>query len=129
MICGAVNVTCFPISMASWPCNSSFVHVVQHPVNMFPALTPAAQIVRVEKFVYGNVKKGDELVKGVEAGVLALVLNIHDGARGEVCKLGQVLLRPAFGFSSAIDFLAQGAAVQTFSYWYILTSLLYYIIR
>ena len=113
--------------MASWPCNSSFVHVVQHPVNMFPALTPAAQIVRVEKFVYGNVKKGDELVEGIEAGVLASVLNIHNRVRGEVYKLGQVLLRPAFGFSSALDFLAQGAAVQTFSYWYNLTSPLYYV--
>lgn len=29
-----------------------------------------AQLVWVEKFIYGNVKKGDELVKGVEAGVL-----------------------------------------------------------
>ena len=93
---------------------------------MFPALTPAAWLVRVEKFVYGNVKKGDELIEGIEAGVLASVLNIHDRVRGEVYKLGQVLLRPVFGFSSALDFLAQGAAVQTFSYWYILTSPLYY---
>ena len=52
-------------------------------INTFPALTLAAQLVRVEKFIYGNVKKGDELVKGVEAGVLAPVLNIHDGARGD----------------------------------------------
>ena len=81
-------------------------------INTFPALTLAAQLVRVEKFIYGNVKKGDELVKGVEAGVLAPVLNIHDGARGEVYKLGQVLLRPAFSFSSALDFLAQGMTVQ-----------------
>ena len=42
---------------------------------MFPTLTLAAQLVRVEKFIYGNVKKGDELAKGVEAGVLAPVLN------------------------------------------------------
>ena len=41
-------------------------------------------------------------------------------------KLGQVLLRPAVGFSSALDFLAQGAAVRTLSYWYILTFPLYY---
>jgi len=27
-------------------------------------------------------------------------------------KLGQVLLRPAFSFSSALDFLAQGMTVQ-----------------
>ena len=91
-----------------------FVHAVQHPVNMFPALTLAAQLVRVEKFIYGNIKKGNEFVKGVEAGVLAPVLNIHDGARGEVYKLGQVLLRPAFGFSSALDFFAQGMSVQAF---------------
>ena len=39
-------------------------------------------------------------------------LLIHDGARGEVYKLGQVLLRPAFSFSSALDFLAQGMTVQ-----------------
>jgi hypothetical protein len=89
-----------------------FVHSVQHPVNMFPALTLAAQLVRVEKFIYGNIKKGDELVKGIEAGVLAPIFNIHDGARGEVYKLGQVLLRPAFSFSSALDFLAQGMTVQ-----------------
>ena len=96
-----------------------FVHSVQHPVNVFPALTLAAQLVRVEKFIYGNVKKGDELVKGVEAGVLAPVLNIHDGARGEVYKLGQMLLRPAFGFSSALDFLAQGMTVQALFIFYI----------
>ncbi len=53
-------------------------------------------------------QKEKVFVKGVEAGVLAPVLNIHDGARGEVYKLGQVLLRPAFGSSSALDFLAQG---------------------
>ena len=91
-----------------------FVHSVQHPVNMFPALTLAAQLVRVEKFIHGNIKKGNEFVKGVETGVLAPVLNIHDGARGEVYKLGQVLLRPAFGFSSALDFFAQGMTVQAF---------------
>ena len=81
-------------------------------INTFPALTLAAQLVRVEKFIYGNIKKGDELVKGIEAGVLAPIFNIHDGARGEVYKLGQVLLRPAFSFSSALDFLAQGMTVQ-----------------
>ena len=44
--------------------------------------------------------------------MLAPIFNIHDGARGEVYKLGQVLLRPAFSFSSALDFLAQGMTVQ-----------------
>ena len=66
----------------------------------------------VEKFVYGNIKKSDEFVKGVEAGVLAPVFNIHDGTGGEVYKLGQMLLRPAFGLASALYFFAQGATVQ-----------------
>ena len=83
-------------------------------INTFPALTLAAQLVRVEKFIYGNIQKGDELVKGVEAGVLAPIFNIHDGAGGEVYKLGQMLLRPAFGLASALDFFAQGATVQAF---------------
>ena len=89
-----------------------FVHAVQHTVKVFPALTLTAQFVRVEKFIHGNIK--NELVKGVEAGVLAPVLNIHDGARGEVYELGQMLLRPAFGLASALDFFAQGATIQAF---------------
>lgn len=81
---------------------------------MSPALVLSVVFVRVEKFIYGNIQKGDEFVKGVEAGVLALVLNIHDGARGEVYKLGQMLLRPAFGLASALYFFAQGMTVQAF---------------
>ena len=38
--------------------------------------------VRAEKFGYGNIRKGDDFIKGVEAGVLAFVLNIHDGTEG-----------------------------------------------
>ena len=44
--------------------------------------------------------------------MLALIFHIHDGARGEVYKLGQMLLRPAFGLTSALDFFSQGATVQ-----------------
>ena len=54
---------------------------------MFPALVLSVVPVRVEKFIYGNTQKGDDFIKGIEAGVLAPVLNIHDGARGEVYKL------------------------------------------
>ena len=46
--------------------------------------------------------------------MLALVLNIHDGTGGEVYKLGQMLLRPAFGLASAPYFFAQGATIQAF---------------
>ena len=91
-----------------------FVHAVQHTVKVFPAFVLSVVPVWVEKFIYGNIQKSDELVKGVEAGVLASVLNIHDGAGGEVYKLGQMLLRPAFGFAPALDFLAQGMTVQAF---------------
>ncbi len=43
-----------------------------------------------------QLMKGDDFVKGVEAGVLTSVFNIHDGTGDEVYKLGQMLLRPAF---------------------------------
>ena len=43
--------------------------------------------------------------------MLAPVLDIHDGAGGEVYKLGQMLLRPAFGLTSALDFFSQGATI------------------
>lgn len=93
---------------------------------MFPAFVLSVVFVRVEKFIYGNIQKGDDFVKGVQAGVLTPVFNIHDRTGSEVYKLGQMLLRPAFGLASALDFFAQGATVQALLYWYILTSPLYY---
>ena len=102
------------ISPLNWGVRGLVRLVVMNVHILLQALTLAAQLVRVEKFIHRNIKKGNEFVKGVETGVLAPVLNIHDGARGEVYKLGQVLLRPAFGFSSALDFLAQGMTVQAF---------------
>ena len=42
-----------------------FVHAVQHTVKVFPALVLSVVPVRVEKFIHGNIKKGDELVKGI----------------------------------------------------------------
>ena len=46
--------------------------------------------------------------------MLTPVFNIHDGTGGEVYKLGQMLLRPAFGLASALDFFAQGTTIQAF---------------
>ena len=65
-----------------------------------------------KKLIYGNIQQGDELIKGVEAGMLAPVFNIHDGARGAIHKLGQILLRPALGLSLALDLPAQGVEVE-----------------
>ena len=62
--------------------------------------------------IHGNVQQGDKLVKRVQAGVLAPVLNIHDGARGTVYKLGQIVLRPALFFSFALDLPTQGVEVK-----------------
>jgi hypothetical protein len=34
----------------------------------------------IEKLIYGNVEQSDEFEKQVEAGVLAFVLDVHNGA-------------------------------------------------
>ena len=46
---------------------------------------------------------------------------------GEVYKLGQMLSHPAFVLASALDFLPRARQFRLFSYWYILTSPLYYL--
>ena len=46
---------------------------------------------------------GFDLVKGVQAWMLAPVLKIHDGTRGTVYKLCKVFLCPAFRLSLALD--------------------------
>ena len=53
--------------------------------------------------VNGNVQQGDDLVKGVQARMLAPVLKIHDGTRGTVYKLCKVFLCPAFRLSLALN--------------------------
>ena len=52
---------------------------------------------------YGNIQQGDDLVKGVQARMLAPVLKIHDGTRGTVYELCKVFLCPAFRLSLALD--------------------------
>lgn len=42
------------------------------------------------------------------------LFSIYMMERGEVYKLGQMLLRPAFGLASALYFFAQGATIQAF---------------
>ena len=70
---------------------------------MLAAVAFAVLPVRIEKLVYGNVQQGDDLVKGVQARMLAPVLKIHDRTRGTVYELCKVFLCPAFGFSFALD--------------------------
>ena len=49
----------------------------------------------IEKMVYGNVEQRDELKKQVEAGVLAFVLDVHNGFVGLADQLRNIGLRPA----------------------------------
>lgn len=81
---------------------------------MLSAVALAVLLVWIEKLVYGNIKQGDELIKGVEAEMLAPVLNVHDGARGAIHKLGKIFLRPAFGFSLVFNLPTQGVEVKAF---------------
>ncbi len=48
-----------------------------------------------------SVKK--YVIKGVEAGVLAVILVIHDGARSPVNNIGQLLLRHPSGLPRPLD--------------------------
>ena len=68
---------------------------------MLAAVAFAVLPVRIKELVYGNIQQGDDLVKGVQARMLAPVLKIHDGTRGAIHNLGQVFLRPAFALSCA----------------------------
>ncbi len=88
------------------------VHAIEHGVNVFPLFTLAILHIWIEEPIYGNIKQGDKLVKSVEAGMLASVLNVHDGTRSTVYKLGQVFLRPALSLSLALDLSAQGVEVK-----------------
>ena len=50
---------------------------------MLAAVAFAVLPVRIKELVYGNVQQGDDLVKGVQARMLAPVLKIYDGTRGD----------------------------------------------
>ena len=54
---------------------------------MLAAVAFAVLPVRIKELVYGNVQQGDDLVKGVQARMLAPVLKIHDGTRGTIYEL------------------------------------------
>ena len=72
---------------------------VQHTLS---ALAPFI-LGRIEVLIYRYIEHCHHLIKGVEAGVLAIILVIHDGARSPVNNIGQLLLCHAAGFSCTLD--------------------------
>ena len=70
---------------------------------MLAAVAFAVLPVRIKELVYGNIQQGDDLVKGVQARMLAPVLKIHDGTRGTIYELCKVFLCPAFRLPLALD--------------------------
>ena len=54
-------------------------------------------------FTYRYIKHCHHLIKGVEAGVLTVILVIHDGARSPVNNIGQLLLCHPAGFPCPLD--------------------------
>ena len=66
---------------------------------MFPATVSATVALRIEKLVYGYIEQCDELKKHVEAGVLAFVLDVHNGAVCLADQLRNIGLRPSLFLS------------------------------
>lgn len=91
-----------------------FVHGIEHDINLFSTGTLSIELVREKELIHGNLQQGDELIESIKAGVLAPILDIHDGARGAVHKLGQVFLCPAFLLPLALDLTAQGVKIKVF---------------
>lgn len=79
---------------------------------MLAAIAFAILPVWIKELVNGNVQQGDDLVKGVQARVLAPILNIHDGTRGTVNELCKVFLRPTFRLSFVLNLPAQSVEVK-----------------
>ena len=67
--------------------------------NVFPATVSATVALRIEKLVYGYIEQCDELKKQVEAGVLAFVLDVHNGFVGLADQFRNIGLRPALCLS------------------------------
>ena len=93
---------------------------------MLAAVAFAILPVRIEKLVYGNVQQGDDLVKGVQARMLAPVLKIHDGTRGRSTSCARYsCVQP---FASLLRLISRPNAWKSSRLvsWYILISPLYY---
>ena len=96
---------------------------------MLAAIAGAVFAGGIEELIYGNFQQGDELIKGVEAGMLTPVFDIHDGTRSTVNKLCEVLLCPALCLSFTLDLFAQSMEVKpsVILVHFYLTPILFYI--
>ena len=56
-----------------------------------------------EELVYGYVKHRDQLIKSIEAGMLAVIFVIHDRPWRTVNNISQLLLCHAAGFTGSLD--------------------------
>lgn len=79
-----------------------FVQGVEHGVNPLSALAPLV-LGRIEILIYRYIKHCHYLIKRVEAGVPAVILVIHDGARNPVNNIGRLLLRYPDGLLRPLD--------------------------
>ena len=53
--------------------------------------------------VYRYIEHCHHLIKGIEAGVLTVILVIHDSARSPVNNISQLLLRHPAGLPRSLD--------------------------
>lgn len=74
----------------------------QYGINPFSTFTPAI-LGWVEIMIYGYVKNCDHLIKGIEAGMLAVILIIHNRAWRAVNNIGQLFLCHPAGLPSSFD--------------------------
>lgn len=75
---------------------------LRHSINPFSALA-AFVLGRIEILIYRYIEHCHHLIKGVEAGVLAIILVIHDGTRSPINNIGQLLLRHPAGLPRTLD--------------------------
>ena len=88
-----------------------FVQRVQHGINPFPALAPPV-LGRVKILIHGYIKHRDHLIKRIKAGVLAVILVIHNRARSAVNNISQLLLCHPSGFPLFFDLFAYGMKIK-----------------
>ena len=77
----------------------------------------------IEKLIYGNVEQSDEFEKQVEAGALAFVLDVHNGAVSLADQLRHIGLRPALFLSGLFQSEPEPMKSNLLSSWFILISL------
>ena len=93
---------------------------------MLAAVAFAVLPVRIKELVYGNVQQDDNLVKGVQARMLAPILKIHDRTRVRSTSCARYsYVQP---FASLLRLISRPNAWKSSRLvsWYILISPLYH---